>query len=127
MEKFIILGGKPLFGKVKVSGAKNSALAIMPATLLTNGKNRLTNIPHVNDIFTMKKLMEHLGSVITFDNGTLTIDNSKIHNQDAPYEHVKKMRASIYVLGPLLARYGYAKVSMPGGCAWGPRPNQFTY
>ncbi len=122
MEKFIIHGGKPLFGKVKVSGAKNSALAIMPATLLTNGENRLTNIPQVNDIFTMKKLMEHLGSVITFDNGTLIIDNSKIHNQNAPYEHVKKMRASIYVLGPLLARYGYAKVSMPGGCAWGPRP-----
>ncbi len=122
MEKFIINGGRTLSGKVKISGAKNSALAIMPATLMNSGKNVLHNIPRVNDIFTMKKLLEKLGSEITFENETLTIDNSNIYNREAPYELVKKMRASIYVLGPLLAKYGYAKVSMPGGCAWGPRP-----
>ena len=122
MEKFVIYGGNRLEGKIKISGAKNSALAIMPATLMNNGKNVLHNIPRVNDIFTMKKLMERLGSEITFENNTLTIDNSNIASQEAPYELVKKMRASIYVLGPLLAKYGYAKVSLPGGCAWGPRP-----
>ncbi len=122
MEKFVIYGGKPLYGKVKISGAKNSALAIMPATLMTSDKTVLHNIPRVNDIFTMKKLLEKLGSKIEYDNETLEIDNSSITNMEAPYELVKKMRASIYVLGPLLSRYGYAKVSMPGGCAWGPRP-----
>lgn len=122
MEKFVIHGGKPLSGEVKISGAKNSALAIMPATLMNNGKNILRNIPAVNDIFTMKKLMERLGSKINYDGDVIEIENSEISNLEAPYELVKKMRASIYVLGPLLARYGYAKVSMPGGCAWGPRP-----
>ncbi len=122
MEKFIIHGGKQLSGTVKISGAKNSALAIMPATLLNNGVNTLHKIPRVNDIFTMKKLMEQLGAEISFEDETIKIDTTSITNYEAPYEHVKKMRASIYVLGPLLARYGYAKVSLPGGCAWGPRP-----
>lgn len=122
MEKFIIRGGKILEGKVDVSGAKNSALALMPATLLNDGINAIENTPEVNDIHTMIKLMTELGSNINFDKHRLTIDNSNVNNQVAPYELVKKMRASIYVLGPLLARFGYAKVSMPGGCAWGPRP-----
>lgn len=122
MEKFIIKGGKKLEGKVDVSGAKNSALALMPATLLNEGINIIENAPEVNDIYTMMKLMTELGSNIKFENYTLTIDNSTTNNQVAPYELVKKMRASIYVLGPLLTRFGYAKVSMPGGCAWGPRP-----
>ncbi|MGK9369817.1 UDP-N-acetylglucosamine 1-carboxyvinyltransferase [Melioribacter sp. Ez-97] len=122
MEKFIIRGGKRLEGKVDVSGAKNSALALMPATLLNDGINEIENTPEVNDIYTMIKLMTELGSGIVFDNYRLTIDNSNINSQVAPYELVKKMRASIYVLGPLLTRFGYAKVSMPGGCAWGPRP-----
>ncbi|MGK9476135.1 UDP-N-acetylglucosamine 1-carboxyvinyltransferase [Melioribacter sp. OK-6-Me] len=122
MEKFIIKGGKKLEGKVEVSGAKNSALALMPATLLNEGINTIESAPEVNDIYTMMKLMTELGSNIKFEDYTLTIDNSRINNQVAPYELVKKMRASIYVLGPLLTRFGYAKVSMPGGCAWGPRP-----
>ncbi len=122
MDKFVINGGKQLSGKVKVSGAKNSALALMPASLLNSGKNILTNAPEVNDIFTMIKLLSHLGAKCSFDNGTVSIDTSNIISQDAPYEHVKKMRASVYVLGPLLAKYGFAKVSLPGGCAWGPRP-----
>ena len=122
MDKFVIEGGHQLSGRVKISGAKNSALALMPAALLNNGVNSFSNVPEVNDIFTMIKLLKHLGVEAKFDNNSLELDTSNITSQHAPYEHVKKMRASVYVLGPLLARYGYAKVSMPGGCAWGPRP-----
>jgi len=122
LDKFVIEGGHKLSGRVKVSGAKNSALALMPATLLNNGINSFSNIPKVNDIYTMIKLLKHLGVEASFENNSLELDTSKISNQNAPYEHVKKMRASVYVLGPLLAKYGYSKVSMPGGCAWGPRP-----
>ncbi len=122
MDKFVIHGGKPLNGTVQVSGAKNSALALMPAVLLNNGINELTNVPEVNDIFTMMKLLKQLGVNGDYKNNKLVLDSSNITSQTAPYEHVKKMRASVYVLGPLLSKYGYAKVSMPGGCAWGPRP-----
>ena len=122
MDKFVIEGGHELSGRVKISGAKNSALALMPATLLNSGKNSFSNIPKVNDIYTMIKLLKHLGVEATLDNCSLELDTSNISSQHAPYEHVKKMRASVYVLGPLLAKYGYSKVSMPGGCAWGPRP-----
>ncbi|OGU55253.1 MAG: UDP-N-acetylglucosamine 1-carboxyvinyltransferase, partial [Ignavibacteria bacterium RBG_13_36_8] len=122
MEKFIIRGGKPLSGKVSISGAKNAALALMPATLLNSGLNTIYNTPEVNDIYTMMKLLKHLGVDAGFKNFTMTLNTTNVNNQEAPYEHVKKMRASVYVLGPLLARYGYAKVSLPGGCAWGPRP-----
>ncbi|MCX7875391.1 MAG: UDP-N-acetylglucosamine 1-carboxyvinyltransferase [Melioribacteraceae bacterium] len=122
MEKFVIHGGKELSGKVSISGAKNSALALMPATLLNSASNQIFNVPEVNDIFTMKKLLEQLGVVSDFKENKILLDTSNVSSQVAPYELVKKMRASIYVLGPLLAKYGYAKVSMPGGCAWGPRP-----
>jgi len=122
LDKFVIKGGNVLQGKVKVSGAKNSALALLPAVLLNNGKNIIRNVPEVNDIYTMLKLLNSLGVKTTFENHIITLDTSNITSQIAPYEHVKKMRASVYVLGPLLAKYGYAKVSMPGGCAWGPRP-----
>ncbi len=122
MDKFIITGGKKLSGEVEISGAKNASLALMPATLLTNGTSILKNTPELNDIYTMIKLLNHLGVEITFENHVLTLNTKNITSQDAPYEHVKKMRASVYVLGPLLTRYGKAKVSLPGGCAWGPRP-----
>ncbi|MBK7106581.1 MAG: UDP-N-acetylglucosamine 1-carboxyvinyltransferase [Ignavibacteriae bacterium] len=122
MDKFVIQGGNPLKGSVEVSGAKNSALALMPAVLLNNGVNKITNVPEVNDIFTMSKLLNQLGVKSEFNNQELILDSKNIISQTAPYEHVKKMRASVYVLGPLLAKYGYAKVSLPGGCAWGPRP-----
>ena len=115
-------GGNPLKGSVEVSGAKNSALALMPAILLNNGENKIQNVPEVNDIFTMSKLLNQLGVNTLFKDHELILDSSNITSQTAPYEHVKKMRASVYVLGPLLTKYGYAKVSMPGGCAWGPRP-----
>ncbi len=122
MDKFVIKGGKKLSGSVDISGAKNSSLALMPATLLNAGINIIENTPRVNDIFTMIKLLSHIGVKTEFENHKLTLDTTEITSQDAPYEHVKKMRASIYVLGPLLARYGFARVSLPGGCAWGPRP-----
>ncbi|MGE5679838.1 MAG: UDP-N-acetylglucosamine 1-carboxyvinyltransferase [Bacillota bacterium] len=122
MDKFVITGGNPLKGKVTVSGAKNAALAIMPATLLNAGENILSNTPEVNDVYTMTKLLNNLGVESEFNNFTLKLNTSNITSQTAPYEHVKKMRASVYVLGPLLSRFGYAKVSLPGGCAWGPRP-----
>lgn len=122
MDKFVINGGNKLFGSVNVSGAKNASLALMPSTLLTNGVNTLFNTPELNDVFTMIKLLKFLGAETEINSHKLTINTSNITSQEAPYEHVKKMRASIYVLGPLLGRYGFAKVSLPGGCAWGPRP-----
>ena len=122
MDKFVIEGGIKLNGKVEISGAKNASLALMPATLLNNGVNVLTNTPEVNDVFTMIKLLNFLGVESEFSNHTLKLNTSNISTMEAPYEHVKKMRASVYVLGPLLSKYGYAKVSLPGGCAWGPRP-----
>lgn len=122
MDKFVITGGKPLQGEVKISGAKNAVLAIMPAALLNNGMNIIHNTPEVNDVYTMIKLLNNLGVQTEYKDFTVRLDTSNIISQTAPYEHVKKMRASVYVLGPLLARYGFAKVSLPGGCAWGPRP-----
>ncbi|GAB4299528.1 MAG: UDP-N-acetylglucosamine 1-carboxyvinyltransferase [Ignavibacteriaceae bacterium] len=122
MDKFVINGGIPLRGEIPVSGAKNAALALMPATILAAGKSVLRNTPRLNDIYTMEKLLNHLGVKSSFDGYNINLDTSKIVSFEAPYEHVKKMRASVYVLGPLLAKYGYAKVSLPGGCAWGPRP-----
>lgn len=109
-------------GSVAISGAKNSSLALMPATILSSGISVLHNTPELNDVYTMIKLLKNLGAEITFDNHSLTINTSTINDVEAPYEHVKKMRASVYVLGSLLAKYGKAKVSLPGGCAWGPRP-----
>ncbi|MGB2868101.1 MAG: UDP-N-acetylglucosamine 1-carboxyvinyltransferase [Bacteroidota bacterium] len=122
MDKFVIHGGRPLSGSVKVSGAKNASLALMPATILAPGKYSLRNTPTLRDITTMSKLLESMGLKITHADHTLTVDSSHVTSFDAPYEHVKKMRASIYVLGPLVGRYGEARVSLPGGCAWGPRP-----
>ena len=122
MDKFVINGGKILNGEAEVSGAKNASLALMPATILTSGNTVLNNTPELNDVYTMIKLLKQLGAEINFDSHKLEINSSNIKSFFAPYEHVKKMRASVYVLGPLLARFGQAKVSMPGGCAWGPRP-----
>ena len=122
MDKFVIEGGKKLSGKIEISGAKNASLALMPACLLASGKSILYNTPELNDVFTMMKLLNHLGVESTFQNHLMELDTKNIISQDAPYEHVKKMRASVYVLGPLLTKYGMAKVSLPGGCAWGPRP-----
>jgi len=122
LDKFVIHGGKKLIGEVEISGAKNASLALMPSTLLFTGKSKLYNTPELNDVYTMMKLLNHLGVKSKFENYVMELDTSNIVSQEAPYEHVKKMRASVYVLGPLLTKFGMAKVSMPGGCAWGPRP-----
>ena len=122
MDKFIIQGGKPLQGSVTISGSKNAALALMPATLLASGKYQFENIPELRDIATMGKLLQMMGVDVTRQGNSLHLNTFRVNKFEAPYEQVKKMRASIYVLGPLIARYGHAKVSLPGGCAWGPRP-----
>ncbi len=122
MDKFIIRGGKKLSGTVTISGAKNATLALMPAALLASGKYELYNTPDLRDVITMSKLLQTMGVTIERKGTTLHVNTFRVNKFEAPYEHVKKMRASIYVLGPLLARYGHAKVSLPGGCAWGPRP-----
>jgi UDP-N-acetylglucosamine 1-carboxyvinyltransferase len=122
LDKFVINGGKFLSGTVTIGGAKNASLALMPATILASGTSHLSNTPDLRDITTMSRLLETMGIQVSSIKQIMTIDTTTINNYEAPYEHVKKMRASIYVLGPLVARFGQAKVSLPGGCAWGPRP-----
>lgn len=122
MDKFIIEGGNRLVGRVRISGAKNGSLALMPATLLAPGTYHLTNTPNLRDVWTFSRLLGSMGVFCELNDSDLFIDSSQLTSYEAPYEHVKKMRASFYVLGPLVSRYGYAKVSLPGGCAWGPRP-----
>ena len=122
MDKFVIRGGKKLRGTVEASGAKNASLALMPATLLAPGVYNLHRTPMLRDVATMSRLLETMGLKIARNDHTLRIDSSTVSSFEAPYEHVKKMRASIYVLGPLVGRFGQAHVSLPGGCAWGPRP-----
>ena len=122
MDKIIIEGGKPLKGTVKISGAKNAALPIIAACLLTGGWHRLHNVPHLKDIQTTKRIMSKLGVVFRDDNNTLEVNSDNLRSYEAPYDLVKTMRASILLLGPLLARYGRAKISLPGGCAIGERP-----
>ncbi len=122
MDKLQIVGGKRLQGEISVSGAKNAALPILCAGLLTAGDLRLANVPRLHDVRTMLKLLEQTGLKIEQDDEKVTMNGSAIDSLEAPYELVKTMRASILVLGPLLARFGEAKVSLPGGCAIGSRP-----
>ena len=122
MDKLVINGGKPLSGTVKISGAKNAVLPIMASSLLADGLTEIKNVPNLRDTRTFIKLLDTLGAQCSFNNPSLSIDASNITSLEAPYDLVKTMRASFYVMGPLLARFGEAKVSLPGGCAWGPRP-----
>src|SRR6185436_13559065 len=122
MDKLRITGGRPLQGTVPVSGSKNAALAVMAATLLVPGVHRLRNVPRLRDTRTFARVLELLGAKVAFDGNLCSIDSTDVNSVEAPYELVRTMRASIYVLAPLLARFGAAKVSLPGGCAWGPRP-----
>ena len=125
MDKIIIEGQNPLSGTVSISGAKNAVLPIMTAALMADGISRIDRVPDLRDTRTMIKLMEIVGAKCSFEKGSLKIDGSSVDNPEAPYDLVKTMRASFYVLGPLLARFGSVKVSLPGGCAWGPRPVDF--
>ncbi len=123
MDKLIISGSEPLRGTIRASGAKNAVLPILAATLLTHETVTLSNIPHLNDVTTIMELLGRMGSQLTVDEKLkIEVNSANIHNFSAPYELVKTMRASILVLGPLLARYGRAEVSLPGGCAIGSRP-----
>jgi len=121
VDKIVIEGGKPLYGDVQISGAKNAALPVMVSSLLTEGTNTFHNIPDLVDIKTIKKLLKNMGAQID-GNETCQINADKITSCDAPYDLVRTMRASILVLGPLVARMGVARVSLPGGCAIGARP-----
>lgn len=123
MDYFQIRGGAPLQGRIPISGAKNAALPILAATLLTDKVSTLSNVPHLNDITTMVELLGALGADVAIDESmVLKVSAAQLNNQRAPYELVKTMRASILVMGPLLARFGKAEVSFPGGCAIGSRP-----
>ena len=123
MDKLLITGGKSLEGEVRVSGAKNAALPIMCAALLTARPLAIANVPRLMDVGTMAKLLAQMGvEVGAQTDGKLEIHAATVSNPEAPYELVKTMRASVMVLGPLLARCGRARVSLPGGCAIGSRP-----
>ncbi|MCX8032064.1 MAG: UDP-N-acetylglucosamine 1-carboxyvinyltransferase [Thermoleophilia bacterium] len=119
--RLIINGGRPLRGQIAVSGAKNSALKLMAASILAPGKSILHNVPDIQDVRTMQEVLEHLGARVEFADGLMTVDTGSISSQEAPYELVQKMRASIQIMGPLVARFGRARVAMPGGCNLGPR------
>jgi UDP-N-acetylglucosamine 1-carboxyvinyltransferase len=122
MDKIQIVGGNKLHGEVKISGAKNAALPLIASSILVKGKTCFNNVPNLMDINSIRLLLEDLGAKCKTSNGYLEVDGSSINKIEAEYELVRKMRASILVLGPLVARFGHAKVSMPGGCAIGARP-----
>jgi UDP-N-acetylglucosamine 1-carboxyvinyltransferase len=122
MDKLIITGGLTLKGEVEISGAKNAALPVMAASLLTSGENLIKGLPHLVDVMTMGRLLANLGAGFHLESGEAIIDSRHVNNYMAPYELVKTMRASVLVLGPLVSRHGMAKVSLPGGCAIGARP-----
>jgi UDP-N-acetylglucosamine 1-carboxyvinyltransferase len=122
MDKLVIRGGKPLKGEVRISGAKNAALPIMASTILAHGEHNIARVPHLRDVMTMGRLLANLGAGFHLENNEIIIDCSKIKNFEAPYDLVKTMRASVLALCPLVARFGRAKVSLPGGCAIGARP-----
>ncbi len=122
MDKIVIHGGNRLKGEVQVSGAKNSALPLLFATLLAPGQHRVSNVPRLRDIDTVEKLLTVVGAKVERSGGEFAVDASAIDSVEAPYDLVRTMRASVLVLGPLLTRLGHARVSLPGGCAIGARP-----
>ncbi|WP_409969715.1 UDP-N-acetylglucosamine 1-carboxyvinyltransferase [Bengtsoniella intestinalis] len=123
MTNYIIQGGKPLVGEVEISGAKNAAVAIIPAALMVNGVCRIENIPQISDVTLCLRILEQLGGrVRTINRTTVEVDCSAIHSTRTPYEMARKIRASYYLIGALLSRFGQAEVAMPGGCNFGVRP-----
>ncbi len=125
MERIVVQGGRRLTGSVRVSGSKNATLALMAGALLADGESRLRNVPRLRDVDAMAQILDALGARVAWapdDPHTLSIDPRGVHNPEAPYDLVRKMRASFMVLGPLAARFGVARVSEPGGCAIGVRP-----
>jgi UDP-N-acetylglucosamine 1-carboxyvinyltransferase len=122
MQKIIVTGGARLHGEVRISGAKNAVLPILCATLLADAPVRITNVPRLHDVLTTAKLLAGLGAGVVHEGDAMTVDPRSVNSRVAPYELVKTMRASVLVLGPLLAKFGDAEVSLPGGCAIGSRP-----
>ncbi|MEO0814921.1 MAG: UDP-N-acetylglucosamine 1-carboxyvinyltransferase, partial [Myxococcota bacterium] len=122
MDALRIRGGSPLRGVIDVSGSKNAALPAMAASLLAPGTSELTRVPGLADVRTLVGLLEHMGVASRFEDGRISMDATHVEKPEAPYDLVRTMRASILVLGPLLARFGRARVSLPGGCAIGARP-----
>ncbi len=125
MDALWVEGGQRLRGAVEIAGSKNAALPMMAASLLASGPVTLRHAPFLQDVKTMANILELLGVDVTRDARSLQIDARRVSSYEAPYDQVRRMRASIYVLGPLVARWGKARVSLPGGCAWGPRPVDF--
>src|SRR5512146_318704 len=122
MKKIVINGGKKLRGEVTISGAKNAALPIIAAGLLCEGKHRISNVPHLADVITLGKILQNMGVSFERQGSDILLDATGLTNPEAPYDLVRTMRASVLVLGPLVARMGKARVSLPGGCAIGARP-----
>jgi len=122
LDKIIVTGGARLEGNITISGAKNAVLPIIVASLLSSSKCRIQDVPRLADVSTISEVLEMLGAKVNFEGNTLDIDSSNVNGFEAPYEYVRKMRASVLVMGPLLARLGRVKISMPGGCAIGTRP-----
>lgn len=123
LTKYVIQGGHPLFGEVEISGAKNAAVAIIPAALMVDGTCRIENIPQISDVTLCLKILEQLGaSIRTINRHTVEINCSVIRSTRTSYELARKIRASYYLIGALLGRFGKAEVAMPGGCNFGVRP-----
>ena len=123
MEKIIVRGGQRLYGSVKVEGAKNAVLPVLAATLLaSDGKSVIREVPTLSDVYTINEVLRNLNAEVAFDNNTVVVDASRVLKEEAPFEYVRKMRASVLVMGSLLARNGRARVALPGGCAIGSRP-----
>lgn len=123
MEKIIVRGGQRLYGTVKVEGAKNAVLPVLAATLLaSDGKSVIRDVPTLSDVYTINEVLRNLNAEVAFNNNTVVVDASRVLKEEAPFEYVRKMRASVLVMGSLLARNGRARVALPGGCAIGSRP-----
>jgi len=125
MDYFEIEGKNQLFGNIDISGAKNAVLPLMAASILNNNELTISNVPNLSDSVTMSNLLKGMGSEVDLSDNKIYINSQSLNTPYAPYDLVRTMRASFYVLGPLLAKFGEAKVSLPGGCAWGPRPVDF--
>jgi UDP-N-acetylglucosamine 1-carboxyvinyltransferase len=123
LEKIIVRGGQRLYGTVKVEGAKNAVLPVLAATLLaSDGKSVIRDVPTLSDVYTINEVIRNLNAEVAFDNNIVVVDASRVLKEEAPFEYVRKMRASVLVMGSLLARNGRARVALPGGCAIGSRP-----
>jgi UDP-N-acetylglucosamine 1-carboxyvinyltransferase len=123
LEKIIVRGGQRLYGSVKVEGAKNAVLPVLAATLLaSDGKSVIRDVPTLSDVYTINEVLRNLNAEVAFNNNTVIVDASRVLKEEAPFEYVRKMRASVLVMGSLLARNGRARVALPGGCAIGSRP-----